>query len=576
MSVKSVLLFLPVVLFAVCCSEESAIKLDEAEAVIYEQPEYALKILGDLDVSNIGTKALRARYSLLYSMALDKNYIDTTDVTVILPAVEYYRKHGSPDEKLKSYYYLGRIHFNRGDINAAAIAYSLCEEQTVYVNDSQAKGLLYMAFSDVYNKAKNLEKEEEYVNKGIQEFKEAGDLKRQDLTYGRLAILYYQKEEWNKADSLFKIGIDKAENDKLFISSLISNYAMMKVLQPEQDPAGALALLDRRVNEYKFPLTIRDYCVYAYASILVGDEKTCNKIEEKLKRVAGPERDQVISWLTKIEQCRGNYSVALDYCYQDYFHNMALAKELISHSVTQTLNDYYVKEAESVKKDARIKTLNILFSTVLIILTMLFLFWVYKRWRDRRELKIERLLRISEESNRILQQNFDEERNELLKQVESFSNKVDDVSYGESKLKETLENLRKAYAATYKEKYTAIGKLCDAYFMAQKRIDKAEIIYRKVENMISFVSDDDKLHRKFENQINRDLNNIVKHLKADLGNLDKADNRFICYCIVGFDSEMIGTILGLSLSNVYTKRFRLRERIRKLDSPYREEYLRML
>ena len=140
----------------------------------------------------------------------------------------------------------------------------------------------------------------------------------------------------------------------------------------------------------------------------------------------------------------------------------------------------------------------------------------------------------------------------------------------------TLEDLRQTYVSTYKDKFSAIGELCNAYMNSNSRSDKKEYIVRRVEKLIAYISDDDKLHAQFESQINRDLNNIVKHLKADLGDVDKKESRFICYCIVGFEPEMIGSILGLSVSNVYTKKSRLKERIRGLDSPYKDEYLRML
>lgn len=32
--------------------------------------------------------------------------IDTTDIGIIMPAVEYYRRHGTPTEKMRAYYYL--------------------------------------------------------------------------------------------------------------------------------------------------------------------------------------------------------------------------------------------------------------------------------------------------------------------------------------------------------------------------------------------------------------------------------------------------------------------------------------
>ena len=101
-------------------------------------------------------------------------------------------------------------------------------------------------------------------------------------------------------------------------------------------------------------------------------------------------------------------------------------------------------------------------------------------------------------------------------------------------------------------------------------------IYGKVKDIIAFIGEDKKQHALFEEQINRDLDDIVAHLKADLGNVSDEDSRFICYTIAGFDTNIVATLLNLSVSNVYTKRSRLRERIRKLDSPHKEQYLRVI
>ena len=95
-------------------------------------------------------------------------------------------------------------------------------------------------------------------------------------------------------------------------------------------------------------------------------------------------------------------------------------------------------------------------------------------------------------------------------------------------------------------------------------------------DIIYFIGREKKQHALFEEQINRDLNNVVARLKTDLGKVSDEDTRFICYTIAGFDPNIVATLLNLSLSNVYTKRSRLRERIRQLDSPYKDEYLRVL
>lgn len=58
------------------------------------------------------------------STALDKNYIDTTGFAVLQPAMDYYLKKGTAEEKLKTYYYQGVIYNNRGDIEKALESFS--------------------------------------------------------------------------------------------------------------------------------------------------------------------------------------------------------------------------------------------------------------------------------------------------------------------------------------------------------------------------------------------------------------------------------------------------------------------
>lgn len=127
-----------------CGDRETERLLDDVDSYIREFPDSALKVLRDVDPRNLNTNRLRAQYSLLHAMALDKNYIDTTDISVVMPAVDYYKRHGNADEKLRAYFYLGRIYQNDGKLDKAAVAYSLAEEAAEDANDEVQKGLLYM------------------------------------------------------------------------------------------------------------------------------------------------------------------------------------------------------------------------------------------------------------------------------------------------------------------------------------------------------------------------------------------------------------------------------------------------
>ena len=89
--------------------------LSQVESYIEEKPDSALVTLEQIDLSELSGKEEKAKHALLYSMALDKNFVDKTDFEVLQPAIDYYEDNGSATDKLRTYYYQGRIYQNAGN-----------------------------------------------------------------------------------------------------------------------------------------------------------------------------------------------------------------------------------------------------------------------------------------------------------------------------------------------------------------------------------------------------------------------------------------------------------------------------
>lgn len=112
------------------------------------------------------------------SMALDKNWIDTTSFDVLQPAIDYFLVHGSSNEALRTYYYQGRIYQNRGDrdnavnsfIKASHIAPD-CSDSLCIARTLVALGILYKDFydfgsyMDCYLQSANIYRDLSYNNK---------------------------------------------------------------------------------------------------------------------------------------------------------------------------------------------------------------------------------------------------------------------------------------------------------------------------------------------------------------------------------------------------------------------------
>ena len=120
-SIIYIILLVAVLLTTGSCDRHRAAweKLDMAESLMDSKPDSALEVLESIQASNVKGKEVAARYALLKSIALDKNYIDTTTFDVLQPAIDYYIKHGTPNERLRTYYYQGRIYQNQGDDDSA-------------------------------------------------------------------------------------------------------------------------------------------------------------------------------------------------------------------------------------------------------------------------------------------------------------------------------------------------------------------------------------------------------------------------------------------------------------------------
>ena len=134
-------------LLAVSCADDAAVmsELDAAESVMEDSPETALALLDTMQRSRLVSRKAAARHALLYSQALDKNYIDMTTDSIIRPAAEYYSRHGSADERLKAQYYLGCIYRNLGDSERAMECYVRAERHVDRAEDYKADGRLYSA-----------------------------------------------------------------------------------------------------------------------------------------------------------------------------------------------------------------------------------------------------------------------------------------------------------------------------------------------------------------------------------------------------------------------------------------------
>ncbi len=135
---------------ASCTDRETREVLDNMVSYMSERPDSALTLLDSIDEDDLHDRMSKAQYALLYSMALDKCGVDVKDDRLVTVATDWYRHNGTPDGRLRAFYYHGRVLQNAGDNEMAMEYFVRAENYVGDAADEYAKGLLYSAIGNVY------------------------------------------------------------------------------------------------------------------------------------------------------------------------------------------------------------------------------------------------------------------------------------------------------------------------------------------------------------------------------------------------------------------------------------------
>ena len=173
------------VLFALFGCNTSVVRnsLSRAEGLMAESPDSAKTVLDSIKRSDLKNRALKARFALLYSQAMDKCYIDTDNDSLISVALNYYSKRGSDHEKALAYYYNSAVAKNAKDIDKEVEYLVRAQEYAEKTDDAYLKGLIYSLLAQKYYVQFSFEEALLLYEKSAKEFEKTGNLSNQLYAY---------------------------------------------------------------------------------------------------------------------------------------------------------------------------------------------------------------------------------------------------------------------------------------------------------------------------------------------------------------------------------------------------------
>lgn len=530
-----------------CSGQDHRETLDRAEAVMEEHPDSAFCILKSIDKTTLGSRSERARYALLMSMALDKNYIDTTNFDVLQPAIDYYLKKGSPDEKLRTYYYQGRIYQNQGDRDRALNSFvkalennsgytdSLCMARTLVAQAFLYKDFYdFNSYSNSYLRAANI-----YKSKGLKEHES-------DCLFNALNGTIILKDK-NRADSIFKIleQFEVVHNNRF--NQTLKGYLLSKTLI-----FGTSQELKKLITEQTDSLYSNSNCILNLAAGYnkLGDYHKAEEILNMLKTM-GIKYDTLKYQATYVStlQALGKYKDAFS-IYRDFSMRIDSINSYRFKQKAQSIEEKHKIELNA-QKDARQK-LKIIWGfvcgTVILLMGCVILILLISRHKNKKDLALHKAKAAELENERLISEkgilllenkNLQLERDKKTLEAENLAHKV-----------EILEN----------ESYM-LKKLLDTPEEIPSEVQEAIQIRIEMLNSLlaSYITDNDKYEKSYDNWVkeltdNKDefMNsnrlafqvshpNFIKYFEDHNLTLDEIN--YVCLYAIGLRGKEVGNYM---------------------------------
>lgn len=539
------LLCLSTILLGGCDNSDTVSdQLNDVESIIQTSPQNALALLDSIHINGETSLKLRAKYALLKSMAYDKNFIDISSDSIIAPAVSYYSKYGSADEKMKTYFYWGLTFFNGWQYDKALSAYTMAEAEMKDATDISQKGIIYLSIASLYQKNNLNSYAKKYIDKGIEQFKLANDEKR--LIAARIdEALHFQKtRQWDQAESLYLSVMENIESPDIK-KILLSNLALVQINKTPPNPQRALTCYERLYTEYDQGLSLNQLGPYAYALTLLGHDAAAQKVINVYQERLSEQGSQYDYWLYRIARHHGDYYTALMNLEYSEVENIQENIRISSRNISEILADYYKSE-----NDYHLKMIHYQKEAIYIIIGLA-------------TLLISLIIWLAHKRHQHLQQTINQNQEFIHIMIEK--QKVEDSS---------LKHIRQQFLKSLKLLFEDHGKL----LLQLEKCGRQEEFHRMsldLRYIIDKVRTDKRLHQELAKLINEATDNGLEHLLSKI-HFSNRDTQLLYYIIIGLDMRIILALMNTTPNYVYKTKSLIRRRILELEDPKTQAILDLL
>ncbi len=540
----STIIFILFTFIGVSCSKNyTEQRLNEVEATLETTPDSALNLLKQIPQEELTDKYHSAYYALLLSIALDKNYIDETNDSLICIAENYYKSTDDYFRLMQSYYYHGRICYNAKNYSQS-LCYMLksfdCAED---LNNHYWKGRIAEQISNIYGANYHGKEAIHYAEIAYDNLKISQKQPFTNYALLTLARAYNNNGIYDKCNSISKNLLDSARTYSDTLLSIYSKELLVTSYIGLNDFKNAVALLLDIEKERNLPKDLR--CMLGISYIELGK---ISKAEKLFKGIEESYDSEHLSLAYEIAKRRGDLKKALCVLSSLYNNLDSVFAQSMNLNFSQSLTEYHKAEQEIKKnelnREKQLRNRIILLCLLIVVISVLF----FIRYRRKYRLKLEKNISIAQNLQEILQ----------LK---------------ESNFSDAQESIRNLLAS----RFEIIDELCKTVYENKATGLVKKKISDEIEKLIEDFSSNKQKIIELEKFVNNNYTNIITSFKSDFPNLKEADYLLFLYTSLGFSISAIALFLKEDkLDAVYNRKARLKSKIRKLNPIQANRYLDLL
>ena len=213
---KTIIVLIPVTMglaFFTACLRQSPYRqtLADAEQIMDERPDSAYALLQAIPVENL-SKGEQAEWSLLFTQAMDKQYILHTSDSTIRAAADWFDKHGSAARRTKAGYYMGRVNQDLGNISLAQEYYLKALETGKTSGDIRLLALIRSNLGMLYTFQEVYEEALPQMDEAARLFGQSGDTVSRAYILRNMGRTYHVMDSIDLAISLYKQALEDVDS----------------------------------------------------------------------------------------------------------------------------------------------------------------------------------------------------------------------------------------------------------------------------------------------------------------------------------------------------------------------------